>query len=254
LSIKFSVTTIAPEDFLGAARTIPIGNVNTCNWLSDWVPSKTYLEWARRGLSETDAYGLNNALAYAKRAAAGRIDILLQYNHLIAFNRSTYPAKIDALRSVGISIPEVVYELVIDPRNEMEHAYRNPSEESARHAVGTAELFVNATDAEYTRSSIVSVAWNAMGRHEINSSGEAVTFREFAPAPMLFIDIFDEPHAAKIVDPKSSEIRLTSLFSFSQDQAIELANLLRSNYNEASRSNSTHGPMYYREMKRQGAF
>ena len=212
-----AATSIVPEDLLDAARTIPLGDIATCDWLSDWVPATVFLDWARRGLTEADAYGLSNAVTYAKRAAACRIDVLFQYNHLVRFSRLEFPAKITALRQVGLSIPDVVHELVIDPRNAVEHNYQLPDPETARHAVGVAELFVGATDAEYRRSSIVAVAWNVMGSQLLTSKREHVQFREFSDRPMLFIDVFEEPHTAKIVDPKNSEIRSANLLSFSYE-------------------------------------
>jgi hypothetical protein len=124
-----ATTTIAPEDLLDAVRTIPLGEVATCDWLSHWVPATVLLQWADRGLAEGDGYGLSNAVTYAKRAAACRIDLLLRYNHLLPFARSAFPAKVSALRQVGIGIPDVVHELVIDPRNALEHNYDIPSQQ-----------------------------------------------------------------------------------------------------------------------------
>ena len=249
-----AATLIAPEDLLDAARTLPLGDIATCAWLSDWVPATVFLDWARRGLAQADAYGLSNAVTYAKRAAACRIDVLLQYNHLVPFSRSGFPAKITALRQVGLSIPNVVHELVIDPRNAVEHNYQLPGPETARHAVGVAELFVGATDAEYQRSSIVAVAWNVMGSQLLTSEREYVQFREFSDRPMLFIDVFEEPHTAKIVDPKNSEIRSANLLSFSDEQSLTLARLLRSNYASGSMSCRGAGRTFFQEMKRQGGF
>jgi hypothetical protein len=100
-------TSITAEDLLDAARTVPLGDIATCDWLSHWVPPRVFLDWARRGLTEADGYGLSNAVTYAKRAAACRIDALLQYNHLIPFSRAAFPKKIAALRQVGVGIPEL---------------------------------------------------------------------------------------------------------------------------------------------------
>jgi hypothetical protein len=248
------VVSISPDDFLDAARTIPLGDIATCDWLPDWVQATVFLEWAQRGLAEADAYGLSNAVTYAKRAAACRIDLLLLYNHLVPFSRSTFPAKIAALRQVGLSIPDVVHELVIDPRNAIEHNYEVPSHDVARHAVGVAELFVGATDAEYQRSSIVAVAWNVLASHALTSEREYVHFRDFRNRPMLFIDVFGEPRAAKVVDPSNSEIRSANPSSFSDDQVLTLARLLRSNYAGGSLTRRGAGRTFFREIKRQGAF
>lgn len=249
-----TAVSISADDLLDAARTIPLGDICICDWLYRWIPATTFLEWAQRALQAGDAYGLSNAICYAKRTAACRIDSLLQYNHLAPFFRSNYPVKIDALVQIGLSIPDVVHELVIDPRNEIEHNYQSPTERVARHAVGIAELFVRATDAEHERSSIVAVSWNVMGSHALASGREFVNFREFSNKSMLFLDVFDEPHAAKIVDPENDEIRSAEFTSFSGAQAMELAQLLRKNYSQGSCSRYGRGPTYYQEMKRQGGF
>ena len=249
-----ATTSIPPEDLLDAARTLPLGEIRTCDWLSAWVPATVLLAWARRGLTEADPYGLSNAVTHAKRAAACRIDTLLRYNHLVPFSRSAFPAKICALREVGLNIPEVVRELVIDPRNAVEHDYQSPTPETARHAVGVSELFVAATEPEYQRSSIVAMAWNVLGSHLLTTEREFVQFRDFTDRPMLFIDVFEEPQAAKIVDPKNSETRFARLSSFSEEQSLELARLLRSNYEAGILSRSGAGRTYFQEMKRQGGF
>jgi hypothetical protein len=252
--ITLTTIKIVPDDLLDAARTIPLGDISTCDWLCHWVSATTFFEWAQRGLQEGDAYGLSNALYYAKRAACCRIDLLLQYNHLAPFFRTNYPAKIDALKQVGVLIPGIVHELVIDPRNESEHNYRNPDMEMARHAVDVAELFIRATEVERSRSSIVAVNWNAMASHALTAEREYVNFREFNHKPMLFIDVFAAPATAKIVDPDNGEVRCAELESFTRSQAIELAGLLRDNYSQGSLSASGRGPSYYQEVKKQAGF
>lgn len=248
-------TSISPDDLLDAAKTIPLGEICTCNWLAQWVSPATSGEWAQRGLKEADAYGLSNAISYAKRSAACRIDVLIRYNHLTRLIRVNYPSKIDGLRKVGLEIPDVVQELVIDPRNELEHGYELPNGDVARHAVGVSELFLRATEAEYERSSTIAVGWNAAGSHGFANGREYVQFREFINRPMLFIDVFDNPPTAKIVDPVNQEVRSVALQSFTEDQAIRLAQLLRSNYlYSGSRSITGRGPTYYQEMKRQAGF
>ena len=78
----FRTQEIGPDDVLSAARTFPGGELSTLAWLDHWVPATTFLDWARRGLQEGGEYGWSNAIMYAKRAAANRIDVLLRYNHL----------------------------------------------------------------------------------------------------------------------------------------------------------------------------
>lgn len=104
---------IAPEDLLDAASTIPLGRISTCNWLNHWTPATTFLDWAKLGMGEGNSYGLSNAICYAKRAVACRIDVLIHYNHLAPFFRANYPDKIEVLRQLSIKVPNVVYDLVI---------------------------------------------------------------------------------------------------------------------------------------------
>ncbi len=134
---------------------------------AQWAPAQRFLEWARRGLSENDDYGFSNAIGYAKKSVARRIDGILRTYHLQALSRVNYPLKIKALNELGVSVPQIVSELVIDPRNELEHKYSMPTHRAAGRAIEIAELFLSATDAESSRSSIVAVNWNILGAPRI---------------------------------------------------------------------------------------
>lgn len=124
---KLALVPILPVDLLDAARTIRIGHIRSCDWLPRWAPALTFLKWARRGLLEGDDYGLSNAIGYAKKSVACRIDEILRSYHLKALSRAKYPSKMEALNELGVSIPQIVGELVIDPRNELEHQYQMPT-------------------------------------------------------------------------------------------------------------------------------
>jgi hypothetical protein len=250
----FRTEAIAPQDLLDAARTIRMGSIRTCPWLQRWIPATKFVEWARRGLAEGDEYGLSNALMYAKRAVAGRIDALVLYNHLAPFARVDYHRKVRALQQIGVSVPGIVHDQVIEPRNEAEHEYQVTDRRTAQHASEIAELFVAATNAEYERSSIVAVDWNVMGSQAIGPFGERVAFREFGNSPMLFVDVFDVVHTAKIVDPSAGEIRYARLDDFTDEEAIDFARLLRENYSQLSFSGWGAGSTFFEEMKRQGGF
>jgi hypothetical protein len=246
--------TISPRDLLDAAQSIPLGHISRSNWLVDWISAETFLEWAQRGLRDGDVHGLSNAITYAKRSVACRIDVLVQYNHLVPLVRANYPTKIKALTQVGFSIPDVVQELVIDPRNELEHAYQRPNCDVARHAVGICELFLNATKVAFDQASIVAVGRNILGSHGFGPGGPFVKFRQFGERPMLFIDVFGSKATAKIVDGKNGEVRSAELESFTLQEAVELARLLRSNYSCQSLSDDSSNAYYFQEMKRQAGF
>jgi hypothetical protein len=117
--------SVTPEDILTAARTLELKpNWYEVDLTSDWKTSSDYLNWGRQCFQLQTEFSSDSALNYAKRAACREIDGFMVRNHLSHLIRAKYPEKIEMLCDVGISIPEVVHELVIEPRNEVEHKYR----------------------------------------------------------------------------------------------------------------------------------
>src|SRR5690348_2964037 len=114
---------LAAQDLLADAQAIPANQASICSLNSAWTKPLTYLEWARRGYHNGDEHGLADAITYAKRAACCRIDRLIHNYHLQRLHRANFPIKIQTLESVGIAVPSVIQELIINPRNELEHDY-----------------------------------------------------------------------------------------------------------------------------------
>jgi hypothetical protein len=191
---KFALVSIPPVDLLDAARTIRLGPIHSCDWFPRGASALTFLEWARRGLLEGDDYGFSNAIGYAKKSVTCRIDGILRSYHLVALSRAKYRRKIEALNELGMRIPQIVSELVIDPRNELEHQYQMPTGQAARQAIEISELFLHTTDAESKRPSIVAVNWNILGGDSWGNGQHHVTFDGFSNEAMLFIDVFDDPN------------------------------------------------------------
>ena len=73
-----------------------------------------------------DDWRLVSTVAYAKRAVCCVIDTLILIHHLEYAKKCNYPVKIDGLTSIGIDVDNIIQELIIDPRNEMEHKYKVP--------------------------------------------------------------------------------------------------------------------------------
>jgi hypothetical protein len=67
-----ATTLIAPRDLLDGARTIPRGQISTCDWLSEWTSATVFLQWAERSFTEGDAYGLSNAVSSGGLAGLDR--------------------------------------------------------------------------------------------------------------------------------------------------------------------------------------
>ena len=254
VSKKLRRVHIDPADILSAAVTIPANNANTCCLNQNWILPATFLEWSRRGLSGADDYGLTNAIAYAKRAVGCRIDRLIRNHHLSRLHRFTFPRKIEALEKIGIRIPSVIQELIIVPRNELEHDYGSPDANIARHALDIATLFLELTAAEDSRESIIALNMNILYSHTWHGSESKVTFKGWSKHSMLFIDVFEEPHTAKIVDGENGRVRYADLSAFTIQQAEQLAEILRSHFALPSRGSSGTGRYFFTEIKRQAGF
>jgi len=225
-------TEVGIADILREARKIPTSTAHTCDWIDDqWVSAEQYQQWAETSFQDGDDRGFISAVVDAKRATCRVLDTLILKYHLEYAKRCGYPEKIDALRNIGISIDGVVMELIIDPRNELEHKYRVPEPEDAAHAIQVAGLFLAAMRQEFDRKPIVAFGWNLLGgvRH-LEEAGDVVEFNGFAANPMFFIDVFRKPLEVKIVDPQASEVRFARLGAFSEQDCVDLGKYLRSHY------------------------
>lgn len=254
VATKLRTSKVDPADILSAAATIRASHANTCYLNHQWILPATFLDWARRGFTESDAYGLANAITYAKRAAASRIDRLLRNYHLSRLHRAKFPRKIKALEEIGIQIPSVIQELIIDPRNDLEHDYVSADADVARRAIDIASLFLASTNDEDNRESVIALNMNILYSHLSKGAERNVTFNGWSGKPMLFIDVFDDPHAAKIVDGENGDVQYAELSTFSQEQAIQLARILRSHFLLPNHGSSGTGGYFYTELKRQAGF
>ncbi|MBL9084755.1 MAG: hypothetical protein JNK76_23320 [Planctomycetales bacterium] len=108
-----------------------------------WTDPDTYLAWAADALTRDDTFGWDAAVVYAKRAVCRQIDAFMVAQHMGGLLQAkNYPAKVKVLNELGIDIPDVVHDLIIDPRNNIEHAYEPATKTQARHAVQLCKLFL----------------------------------------------------------------------------------------------------------------
>jgi len=229
-------TEVSVADILGEAKTIPTKNACTCDWIDDqWVSPEQYQQWAEIGFQGGEDRGLVSAVVDAKRAACRLIDTLMLKYHLEYVKRCSYPEKIDGLTRIGISLDSIVLELIIDPKDELEHKYGVPESEQAAHAIQAAGLFVAAMRQEFDRKPIIAFDWNLLGgvRHT-QEVGVVTEFNGFSASPMFFIDVFAKQIEVKIVDPRASEVRYAPLNAFSEEDCIDLGTYLRSHYTHSN--------------------
>lgn len=234
--------SVSPEDILDAANTLPTSSSwHEVELIPNWLSSEYYLSWAKDCLIRNDEFNRDAAVCYAKRAACRQIDALMVYNHLSKFLKKDYPKKAAMLRQVGLSIPEVIQLLIIDPRNEIEHGYTSISPEQAKHAVQLAEMFLRSLAPEIERKAVISLASPIGFCGRMSSVPEREQDHiEFdlnrKHSSSLFIDVSSVDHRALIISPKEETLMICPLVQFEKDRAIKLATMLRKNALSANSS------------------
>lgn len=221
---KFEVVCVTPKDILDGVRTFSPGSGFYCHSLDgDWTSSDEYLAWAKKGLDEGGQKGRSDTVTYAKRAVCRTIDSILLRHHMRVLLQKSYPERMDALVQIGLSVPDIVHDLVIDPRNQIEHEYRLPTVDQARHAIELAELFLTSIEQEIALYPPV-LLWPGLNYQSTSSENKGHRFEitRFGSHPLLFVDLFQNPHCVKIVDPGYQEIRWTSLTDFTVSESIAL--------------------------------
>jgi|GEM_PF-3223544 len=239
-----------PDDVLDAVKTFPRATAYYCDWLSTkWTSSASYLGWAKEHLTICDLSHDLSAFVFAKRAVCRQIDALIRFNHLRAFLNKKYPAKIQALASIGIGAPEIVYDLVIGPRNSHEHDYTPVDHQRAKHAVEIADLFLSKSAADADFGGPVAVMSHSIGGYSGDCETGTYEFRGFRDALIVLVDIFENEDAAqvRVLDAVHSEVRSAALNDFNERQILELNRLIRA----IAKSNRTGGdPRFYFAFKK----
>jgi hypothetical protein len=196
----------------------------------DWVPAADYLAWARRSLAQDDLHGRDSAVMYAKRAVCRCIDALMAKNHFARFAWKSYPDKIEMLTKVGIEIPGVVHELVINPRNDIEHNYTVTTAADATRAVELANLLLDSSTsvAEFSRHLLISIGSTVQfrPRRQPPWEGTSEPFSE-TDDPWLLVDSFGAEPKVMILRPRDGELSFANLRDFNSEQSIQFARLMR---------------------------
>jgi len=226
---------VKPADIISGVETLR--NAITIHECWDFqtkttISSGTYLKWAQRGYDQDDCYGFNNCISNAKLAVCSKLDNLLVANHIGNILRKNYPYKIEVLEQIGISIPSVVHDLIIDPRNELEHEYVSADRKLAKDALGVAQLVLSGISDDF--GGMTALNWTAIMYLDIVENctefpGWNNRDRSRWPeAPVLFVDVFDEISKVRLIDEISQEMRVAELAVFTIPEAITFAQLLRS--------------------------
>lgn len=224
-----SSVSSSPEDILDALRTVAVKDIEAvCQHLDHWVEAAVYLGWARADLEQGDPRGYSNCVTNAKRAVCRRIDEMVINTNLEQLSNRNYPEKIEALARVGHTCPEVVHELVIEPRNRHEHDYEPVKKATAKHAIEIADLFVRATGVSLPMERMSRPV--LFGRRDWTSEsgfnkeeGSYFRFYSLPTAPFLLVDIFAPETVVRIINYPRLEVLCSPLNNFSVEENIRLA-------------------------------
>ena len=110
------------------------------------ISPKKFLSYAKEDVSRKGVRGRINALCNAKRAIECRVDTLL-YNHGLSYfakkGRWSFPMKMEKLSQIGITIPNVLQNMITSKRNLLEHEYVVPRNQGdVQDIIDIAELFL----------------------------------------------------------------------------------------------------------------
>jgi hypothetical protein len=227
---------VDPNAILDAAKTLPV----ITRWFEidlavGLTPSAEYLSFATRFLTENTALARDATVCYAKRAVCREIDAFMICNHLSAFLGCNYPVKIDMLSEIALPVFDVVRDLVIDPRNDVEHKYVIPTAIEAKHAVQIAEMFMKSIVKEQGQHAIISLAPSiSFQRKRCSEPGNEYDRLVFTldkrHKPMLLIDPGSADSVVMVIHPGDEEVTICPLSKFERKEAIALAKLLREHY------------------------
>jgi hypothetical protein len=225
-------TAIAPADILDAIKTID-GHAQCELSLipKDWVEADQYLAWAQAGLGNDNPLGWEVGLTYAKRSVCRRIDGLLLNNYFGQFIRAKYPAKIELLKAIGIKIPNLVQNWIIQGRNRIEHDYRLADKDHATDAVEIAGLFLDATFEEAARK-VALITGGAAINHQYTGEFPGIDTKRLnslgmSANPTILFDPYAEPAAILIIYPNDLEVRYALTADFQTKEMIEFAQRMR---------------------------
>jgi len=120
-----------------------------------------FFSFAREDLKEDSERGRVNALSNAKRAIECRADeliTLLNFRYFALKHPWGLRYKLEVLKTLAISAPDVLIQLITSKRNLLEHEYVRPRDvEQVKYVADIVELFLKASDSYIEDGHIASV-------------------------------------------------------------------------------------------------
>jgi hypothetical protein len=248
---------VAPDDILDGARVIPgRGGETGVHLVDGWTSALTYLEWAKLAIERGGNDGWDSAAGWAKRAVCRQMDYILVHNHLQPFLGKSYKDKAGYLAALKVPGLPVLRDLVIDPRNDIEHVYALATKEQAETACHIAELFLGATEKEAKVPAILDLGWDfewagsiTAGPEDVKHSVKVMLNKDHPP----FITVVGYPDApeAMILYPQDELVSVCPLRDFRSDQLLAFNDKLREQVRSESYSLRTVGLGFIRSICRE---
>ena len=227
---SYAERKVNPGELLDGLKTIDYHNRYFCSTTCrEWIESDKYIEWAKEMiLADTDC-SRNAALVFAKRAVCREVDTIVVKSHLYSLVGKDYKQKLKALKSLECPAPNIIHDLILEPRNQSEHEYLLPTIQECEHAVEVAELIVERLSpfSEVDTPVFVLPSCNVT----ISSGADYYRFRvENMPVdPLVLVDICKaNGKTISIIYPKDREILTANLFQFEFSECIQLGKWGRS--------------------------
>src|SRR5262249_24363469 len=154
-----------------------------------------------------------------------QMDGILVHNHLGCFLGKNYKDKAIYLTQLKVPGLPVLRDLVIDPRNDIEHAYQIATEDQARTAYHIAELFLGATDKEASIPAVSARGWSSCVS-EIISTPPGKEFHSIViglkkeDSPRLLVTSYEPEPNVLVLYPTDELLSCCPLNSFNPEQAI----------------------------------
>lgn len=204
---KVIYAKISIDEFLTRMKGVKLNATVSAIVCKHWPQPKKYMdEAAEQRASEN----FSMSVGLSKKAVCVAIDRLIHACHLEKYRNKNYVQKIEKLEKLGIEIPLVIHDLIINVRNRDEHEYTDATSIEARYAIEIATLFLGWLEhLEETNSSCAVVfAGDYEGMRILQnmaclSGKEGMEFHGSPKKPYLFFDQSADTPQIKLVDPSN---------------------------------------------------
>ena len=211
------------------------------------------MTWAKAALARGSDDGWDTAAGLAKRAVCRQMDSILVHNHLGHILGQNYGKKALYLASLRVPGLATLRELVIDPRNDIEHAYSLATQDQAKRACDIAELFLGASAGQADAPAILDLGWNFEWAGSPTAGPEdkrhsvKVTLKKAHP-PFLFVNGYPDAPEAVILMPREETVHFCLLKEFTAEQALQLNEMITTRPDPLCYSRSTTGIGFFRSL------